>query len=299
MHLRILGSAAGGGFPQWNCSCATCEAVRTGARPAERRTQSSIAVRGSTGRWFLVNASPDLRQQLEFLASGRHDGLRTTPVAAVLLTDAEIDHTAGLLLLRESSVPIQVYSSDAVRGALTDGYPVLRMLERYCGVSWSPLEPGARIPLPDASLVVEAFPTGGDAPLYLDGGAEAPEALGLTFRDAESDGVLTYAPALARLDDEILSRLAASDCALVDGTFWRDDELLALGIGTRTARDMGHVPLDGKDGSLAALARVSARTILVHVNNTNPILLDDSPERAALSESGVEVGRDGMEIELG
>ena len=299
MHVRILGSAAGGGFPQWNCNCATCEAARTGAHPAERRTQSSIAVRGSAGPWYLVNASPDLRQQLELLAPKRRNGLRTTPVAAVLLTDAEIDHTAGLLLLRESSVPVQVYSSDAVRRALTDGYPVLRMLERYCGVSWSPLEPGARIRLPDSSLEVEAFPTGGDAPLYLDEGAEAPEALGLTFRDAGSDAVLTYTPALARLDDAILSRLDASDCALVDGTFWSDDELIALGIGARSARDMGHVPLDGPSGSLAALARVRARTILVHVNNTNPILLDDSPERAALDEGEIEVGRDGMEIELG
>ena len=299
MHVRILGSAAGGGFPQWNCSCLTCEAARTGARPAERRTQSSIAVRGSTGPWFLVNASPDLRQQIEFLTSERNDGLRATPFAAVLLTDAEIDHTAGLLLLRESSVPIQVYSSDAVRGALTDGYPVLRMLELYCGIGWSPLEPGVRIPLPGSSLDVEAFSTGGDAPLYLDDGAEAPEAFGLTFRDAESDGVLTYAPGLARLDEAILSRLDASDCVLVDGTFWRDDEMIALGIGSRTARDMGHVPLDGEDGSLAALGRVRARTILVHVNNTNPILLDDSPERAAVGASGVEVGRDGMEIELG
>lgn len=297
MRARILGSAAGGGFPQWNCNCSICDAARTGARPTEARTQSSIAVRGSSGPWFLVNASPDLRSQLDRLESPR-TGLRSTPIGGVLLTDAEIDHTAGLLLLRESDVPLPVYSTPAVRDALTEGYPVLRMLEQYCGVSWSPIEPGARIRLEGSSLEVEAFPTGGDAPLYLGPGGDVPEAIGLTFRDAESDGILTYAPALAHLDADILERLDASDCALVDGTFWSEDELVTLGISTRAARDMGHVPLDGGKGSLAALAALRARTILVHVNNTNPILLDDSPERAAVAAHGVEVGRDGMEVEL-
>jgi pyrroloquinoline quinone biosynthesis protein B len=298
VRATILGSAAGGGFPQWNCNCPTCEAVRTGTRPASARTQSSIAVRGSSGPWFLVNASPDLGRQLELLASPTRTGLRSTPIGGVLLTDAEIDHTAGLLLLRESNVPLPVYSSAEVRAALMDGYPVLRMLERYSGVRWSPIEPGERVRLASSSLEVEAFPTGGDPPLYLGENGDGPEAMGLTFRDAETDRVLTYAPALARLDAEILSRLDASDCALVDGTFWHDDELVALGIGNRTARDMGHVPLDGDDGSLAALADLRARTILVHVNNTNPILLEDSRERAELDERGIELGVDGMEIEL-
>lgn len=298
MQARILGSAAGGGFPQWNCNCSTCEAARTGARPTEARTQSSIAVRGSSGPWFLVNASPDLRDQLHLLEPPVRSGLRSTPIGGVLLTDAEIDHTAGLLLLRESDVPLQVYSSAAVHEALTGGYPVLTMLEQYCGVVWSALEPGARVRLEGSSLEVEAFGTGGDAPLYLGAGADGPEAFALTFRDTEGDGVLTYAPALARLDEEILARLDASDCALVDGTFWSGDELITLGIGTRDAGDMGHVPLDGEHGSLAALAGLSARTILVHVNNTNPILLDDSPQRAEVLAQGVEVGSDGMEVEL-
>ncbi len=298
MQARILGSAAGGGYPQWNCNCSTCESARSGARPTEARTQSSIAVRGTSGPWFLVNASPDLRAQLAHLESPRQ-GLRTTPIGGVLLTDAEIDHTAGLLLLRESDVPLHIYSNAEVREALTEGYPVLTMLDKYCGVTWTPLEPDARVRLAGSSLEVEAFPTGGDAPLYLGAGADGPEAMGLTFRDVEGDGVLTYAPALARLDAEILERLDASDCVLADGTFWSEDELVALGISTRNARDMGHVPLDGEGGSLAALGSLRARTILVHVNNTNPILLDDSPERAAVERHGVEVGRDGLEVELG
>ena len=161
-----------------------------------------------------------------------------------------------------------------------------------------PLEPGVRTRLAGSSLEVEAFPTGGDAPLYLGPAADGPGASGLTFRDNESNGVLTYAPGLARLDADILTRLDASDCALVDGTFWSGDELLALGIGTRDAAAMGHAPLTGTGGSLATLAALRPRTILVHVNNTNPILLDGSPERATVEANGIEVAYDGMEIEL-
>jgi pyrroloquinoline quinone biosynthesis protein B len=293
VRVRILGSAAGGGFPQWNCRCPTCEAARSGG--AVPRTQSSIAIRGERGPWFLGNASPDLRQQLEELSDEGDHGVRAAPVAAVLLTDAEIDHTAGLLLLRESSAPLRVYGSEEVRRALTDGYPVLRILTGYSGVEWRALEAGAAVALDGSSLEVERFGAGGDAPRYF---AEADvEASGLTFR--ESGRVLTYLPGLARLDDDVLGRLAASDVVLVDGTCWRDDELAQLGISDRTARQMGHVPLSGAGGSLAALARLERpRVILVHINNTNPILLERSPERDAVTAAGIEVARDGLEIEL-
>jgi pyrroloquinoline quinone biosynthesis protein B len=297
VRVRILGAAAGGGFPQWNCGCPPCQAARQRRPGAEPRTQSSIAVRGATGPWFLVNASPDLRQQLPGLDSDRSNGVRSAPFGAVLLTDAEIDHTAGLLLLRESSEPIRVYSPRSVRTALTADYPLLRMLESYCGVRWSPLEPGEAVLLPDSSLEVEAFETGGDAPRYARGRALAPASVGLAFRDREG-GVLIYAPGLAELDERLVELLDQADCVLVDGTFWRDDELVALGAGNRTARDMGHVPLAEPGGSLATLARLRPRTVLVHVNNTNPVLLDDSPERALLAQRGVEVAHDGMEIEL-
>jgi pyrroloquinoline quinone biosynthesis protein B len=296
---RILGSAAGGGFPQWNCRCPTCDAARTGtaARP---RTQSSLAIRGAAGPWFLANASPDLRQQIEPLAAAeRADGVRAAPVAGILLTDAEIDHTAGLLLLRESSTPIRVYGSGAVRRALTDGYPVLPILEAYCGVEWRTLDPGGSLAVDGSSLEVEAFAAGGDAPRYLAGTGADVEASGLVVRDRSTGGVLTYVPGLARLDDGVLGRLAASDVVLVDGTFWRDDELVRLGISERTARQMGHLPLSGPGGSLEALARLErARVILVHVNNTNPVLLERSPERDAVVRAGLEVGDDGLEVDL-
>ena len=297
MRIRVLGSAAGGGFPQWNCRCPTCEAARAGA--ARPRTQSSIAVRGAEGPWFLANASPDLRQQLETLPPEPTDGPRAAPVAGVLLTDAEIDHTAGLLLLRESSSPLQVYGSADVRRALTDGYPVLRVLAGYSGVDWHALEPGAAVPIAGSSLTVESFPTGGDPPLYLAATGAEIEAAGLVFRDRAGGGVLTYVPGLARLDDAIRERLAASDVVLVDGTFWTDDELARLGISQRTATQMGHVALTGPGGSLAPLAALERpRVVLVHINNTNPILLDDSPERDAVLAAGVEIGDDGLEIEL-
>ena len=298
MKVRVLGSAAGGGFPQWNCHCPTCEAARTGAE-ARPRTQSSIAVRGDEGPWFLANASPDLRQQLEALGADRVDGVRGAPVAGILLTDAEIDHTAGLLLLRESSSPIRVYGSDAVRRALTDGYPVLPMLDGFCGAEWNPLEPGRAVAIEGSSLVVESFAAGGDPPRYLEGTGVDVEASGLVFRDRATGGVLTYVPGLARLDGEVLERMAGSSVVLVDGTFWRDDELAQLGISERTARQMGHVPLSGPDGTLAAFAKLQGpRMILVHINNTNPVLLERSPERDAVLRAGVEVAHDGLEVEL-
>jgi pyrroloquinoline quinone biosynthesis protein B len=296
--VRILGSAAGGGYPQWNCNCRVCSEARNGNGRAVPRTQSSIAVRADNGPWYLINASPDLRQQLAELPAEPTEDLRVTPLAGIVLTDAEIDHTAGLLLLRESSVPLQVYSSDAVRHALTEHYPVLTMLERYCGVEWSRLDPGGQVVLGD-SLELDAFPTGGDPPLYLNGGGHpAMTSMGLTIRDRETGGVLTYAPALEAIDADITERFARSDYVFVDGTFWTGDELVSLGLAKRDALAMGHMPLTGPEGSLETLGALSAKTVLVHVNNTNPILLEDSPERAIVMESGIDVARDGMEIRL-
>jgi pyrroloquinoline quinone biosynthesis protein B len=298
MRVRVLGSAAGGGFPQWNCHCGTCEAARAGVR-AHPRTQSSLAIRGEDGPWFLVNASPDARQQLETLGAPHADGVRATPIAGVLLTDAEIDHTAGLLLLRESGTPVRVFGGAGVERALRQGYPVLEMLERYCGAEWQTLEPGRTWPLEGSSLAVESFDVGGDAPRYLNGSDIDLEASGFVFRDGASGGVVTYVPGLAHLDDDVLTRFAASDLVLVDGTFWRDDELAQLGISARSAREMGHVPLSGPGGTLEALAGLQRpRKALVHINNTNPILLEDSPEREAVLRAGVEVAYDGLEVQL-
>jgi pyrroloquinoline quinone biosynthesis protein B len=284
VRVRVLGSAAGGGSPQWNCHCGTCEAARAGVR-AQSRTQSSLAIRGDDGPWFLVNASPDLRQQLETLTPRPADGVRASPIAGVLLTDAEIDHTAGLLLLRESTSPVRVFGDAGIERALRD--TLVRMLDRFCGVDWQTLEPGRASSLEGSSLVVEPFHAG------------AEQTSGFAFRDQATGGVAAYAPALARLDDDVLARFADSDLVLVDGTFWRDDELPRLGISSRTARDMGHVPLSGPGGTLEGLAGLERpRKALVHINNTNPILLEDSPERDDVVRAGVEVAYDGLEVDL-
>ena len=260
--------------------------------------QSSLAIQGDDGPWFLVNASPDARQQLETLALPA-DSVRAAPIAGVLLTDAEIDHTAGLLLLRESATPMRVFGSAGVERALRHAYPVLEMLERYCGAEWQTLEPGETLALEGSTLAVEPFEVGGDAPLYLGGSNIDLQASGFVFRDGASGAVVTYVPGLARWDDDVLTRFAASDLVLVDGTFWRDDELARLGISDRSARDMGHVSLSGPGGTLEALAGLQGpRKVLVHINNTNPILLEDSPEREAVLRAGVEVAYDGLEVQL-
>ena len=247
----------------------------------------------------MVNASPDARQQLATLPLAEPDGVRVPPIAGVLLTDAEIDHTAGLLLLRESTSPMRVFGSAGVGRALREAHPVLTILERYCGVRWQTLEPGTTTALEGSSLEVEAFDAGGDAPRYLDGAGVELQASGFVFSDRAGGGVVTYVPGLARLDDGVLGRLATSDAVLVDGTFWRDDELAQHGISVRSARAMGHVPLSGPDGTLAALAGLKRpRKALIHINNTNPVLVEDSPERAAVTRAGVEVADDGLEIAL-
>jgi pyrroloquinoline quinone biosynthesis protein B len=261
--------------------------------------QSSLAIRGGEGPWFLVNASPDARQQLEALTPRHVDGVRAPPIAGVLLTDAEIDHTAGLLLLRESATPVRIFGAEGVERALTGRYPVLAILERYCGADWQTLEPERATSLEGSSLSVEPFDAGGDAPRYLSGSDLKLQASGFVFRDRATGGVVTYVPGLGRLDDGVLGRFASSDLVLVDGTFWRDDELARLGISGRSARDMGHVPLSGPGGTLEALARLRRpRKALVHINNTNPILLEDSPERKAVVGAGVEVAYDGLEVQL-
>lgn len=302
MLLRILGAAAGGGFPQWNCSCPGCQSVRETHAGAYPQTQSSIAVRAADEPWFLVNASPDVRQQLERLRGVSSPSIRSSPIAGILLTDAEIDHSTGLVILRESTKPLRVYGTDTVRWALTEGYPLLRTLEDYCGVEWSLLEPNATLELGEPSnLEVEVFPLATKPPKYMRSYATVDGAwvVGLTFRDRTTGGVLTYAPALAELDDKVLERFESSDCILVDGTFWRDDELLILGISERTARLMGHLPLSGTDGSLQRLAKLNhPRKILVHINNTNPILIIGSVERQIVEAAGIEVGYDGLTIEL-
>ena len=299
MQIRILGSAAGGGFPQWNCNCAGCQSVRQGDDGVRQRTQSSLAVRGTSGDWFLVNASPDVRQQLEMLRDQTPNTIRSSPIAGVLLTDGEIDHTAGLTILRESNEPLQIYGTDTVRQALTEGFSLLQVLENYCGFKWSVVEPGSIMNLGD--LEIEAFSLPGTPPKYMRSRTlkESNWVVGFTFRDRATGGVATYAPALAELTSSIIDRLEKSDCILVDGTCWLNDELVKLGMSNRTALSMGHLPLSGENGSLQPLSQLSCKhKIFTHINNTNPILIERSPERQLVEAAGMEVAYDGLTIEL-
>lgn len=296
MWLRVLGSAAGGGSPQWNCGCPVCAAVR--ARPGLGRTQSSAAVSADHRRWFLINASPDVRSQIEaFPGLHPQDAGRTTPMEAVLLTDAELDHTLGLLLLREARA-LRLYATPAVHKALCDGSGILRTLERYCQVEWQAIVPGADVPLTDG-LSCRAF----DAPTTKRArfGAEVDHGrvVGYRLTDERSGGTLVYLPGVQALTPAVRAEIEGCDCLLIDGTCWRDDELVRLGLSGRTSREMGHLPIDGPDGSLAQVPALGARrTIFVHMNNTNPILLADTPERRVVEDSGMEVAMDGLEVEV-
>src|SRR6202012_3494178 len=200
-------------------------------------------------------------------------------------------------LLRESSAPLRVYSTVAVRDALSAEYPLLRMLDRYCGVDWRELREGEATPLEGSSLAVETFATGGDAPLYM-GDAPGPSAIGLTVRDSAGGGRPVYVPAIEELGETVSARLAEGDVVLADGTFFRHDDLVALGLGERDSWAMGHAPLTGEGGTLEALAALDATVALVHINNTNPILLEDSPERSEVEQRGLVISSDGMEIDL-
>ncbi len=295
MRVRVLGSAAGGGSPQWNCGCPVCAAVRSGAAPA--RTQSSVAVSADGHRWFLINASPDVRTQIEaFPGLHPRDG-RATPVAAVLLTDAELDHTLGLLLLREARA-LRLYATAAVHETLCDGSGILRTLERYCPVEWRAVVPGADLALADG-LSCRAFDVPTTKRARFGPGADRGRVVGYKLTDQRSGGTLVYLPGVQALTPQLRAEIEGCGCLLIDGTCWRDDELVRLGLAGKTSREMGHLPIDGPDGSLAQLPSLRVRrTIFVHMNNTNPILLADSPERRIVEDSGMEVAMDGLEVEV-
>jgi pyrroloquinoline quinone biosynthesis protein B len=293
--LRVLGSAAGGGSPQWNCGCPVCAAVRSGA--GSPRTQSSVAVSADNKRWFLINASPDVRTQIEaFPGLHPHDD-RSTPLEAVLLTDAELDHTLGLLLLREARA-LRLYATPAVHKTLCDGSGVLRTLERYCPVEWRAMVPGADFALADG-LTCRAFDVPTTKRARFGVGVDHGRVVGYRLTDQRSGGTLVYLPGVQSLTPELRAEIEGCDCLLIDGTCWRDDELVRLGLAGKTSREMGHLPIEGPDGSLAQLRSLGVgRTIFVHMNNTNPILLEDAPERRIVEDSGMQVAMDGLEVEV-
>jgi pyrroloquinoline quinone biosynthesis protein B len=301
----ILGAAAGGGFPQWNCDCDVCRLAWAGDPRVKPRTQASIAVttapdgssRVADSPLVLVNASPDLRQQIIATPALQPRGLRMSPLAAVVLTGAEVDQTAGLLTLRERSA-FALYGTAGTLSTLAAN-PIFSVLAADV-VPRKAVDPGARFELP-GRIEAELFLVPGKVPLYLEGddpqlGAESDANVGIELR--ADGGRLVFIPGAARLTPAMASRLAAADVVLFDGTLFSDDEMIAAGAGVKTGRRMGHMPVGGPDGTLAALAGLGRRRILIHINNTNPILIEGSPQRRAVEAAGFEVAEDGMRIEL-
>lgn len=304
MHIRVLGSAAGGGFPQWNCNCRNCDGVRKGTIRARPRTQSSIAVSADRVDWVLLNASPDLLTQLRAfpqLQPGR--SIRDTAVRAIVLIDAQIDHTTGLLMLREGA-PLAIYCTDSVREDLTTGNPLFNILEHYCGVAWHPIaaDPGRTFSVVGAEgLSFTAVSLKSKAPPYSPHREDPHEGdnIGVRIIDRRTGKAFFYAPGLGEIEPRLRPFLAEADCLMLDGTFWTDDELIRLGVSTKRGRDMGHVPQTGSGGMIEVLKPLqAARKVLIHINNTNPILDEDSAERDELNAAAIEVAYDGMEVEL-
>ncbi|MFQ3788052.1 pyrroloquinoline quinone biosynthesis protein PqqB [Halomonas sp. A29] len=309
MQVLILGSAAGGGFPQWNCNCANCRGVRQGRAGLSPRTQSSIAISMDGERWLLCNASPDVRAQLSAhpeLFPKR--GLRDSGIAEVLLVDAQIDHVSGLLSLREGC-PLDVWCTASVHADLSTGFPLFPMLEHWNGgLSWREIAlSGERdcctFEVPSCpGLEITALSLHSNAPPYSPrrGSPAAGDNLGLLFRDTLTGGSLFYGPGLGQPSDAARVLMTKADCVLVDGTLWHDDEMSRLGIADTTGREMGHLALAGERGMIAELDALPAATrrILIHINNTNPILDETSTERAVLERHGIEVAHDGTHFSL-
>jgi pyrroloquinoline quinone biosynthesis protein B len=306
MKIIVLGSAAGGGFPQWNCNCRNCDGVRKGRIRAQARTQSSIAVSTHGVDWVLINASPDILTQIRATpALQPARGSRDTGIAAVMLMDAQIDHVTGLLMLREGK-PLPLYCTPSVWDDLNNGLPLAPVLSHYCGVQWHSMtsQPGATesmtIPgIEDICFTPLALKS--KAPPYSPhrGQPQADDNSGLLIENTKTGKTLFYAPGLGEIEPHVETAMRNADCILVDGTLWTEDEMIRLGLSKKLAADMGHLPLSGPGGMIELLDAIGPRRkILIHINNTNPILDEDSAERATLAERGIEVAFDGMEIVL-
>ncbi len=292
----VLGSAAGGGFPQWNCRCPVCQLAWANDPRVRPRTQAGIAVSAGNGRWTLINAAPDLAAQIRATpALHPPNALRGSPIDAVVLTGAEIDQIAGLLSLREST-PFALYATPASHAAVAAN----AMFSAMGSMTRQAMNPGEHFKLADG-IEATLFMVPGKVPLYLEG--ETPE---LGIESAANVGIelqrenarLLFVPGAAAVTDGMRERFARADVVLFDGTLFTDDEMIRVGAAQKTGRRMGHMPIDGEDGSLRALDGLSARRIFVHINNTNPILIDGSAERRKVEAAGWQVAEDGMEIEL-
>ena len=303
MKARLLGTSAGGALPQWNCNCRVCQAARRDPSSVKPRSQSSVAVSADGERWFLLNVSPDIRFQMEAFPPLRATRkVRGSAVEGVLLTNADLDHTLGLLLIREGE-RLAIHASGRVRASLEQGLRAPSLLEKYSGADWREPPFEALRPLLTRSgepsgLRYQAFAVPGKVPRYLEGIAtgEPTDNLGYRLVDERTGGRLVFIPDCGHLDAGVRAQMAACEALLFDGTFWSEGEMAEL--GGRPAAAMAHQPVGGEGGTLAALAGLSCRRIYLHLNNTNPMLLPDSPERAAVFAAGVEIGEDGQELEL-
>jgi pyrroloquinoline quinone biosynthesis protein B len=281
IRIQILGSAAGGGLPQWNCACVNCVAARAGKIGPQ--TQSSIAIGADSQKfqsWWLINASPDLPRQIESATQlqPRGNNSRNTPIAGVFLTNADIDHALGVLLLRQQEKPLVVYATDETRTALAW---LDRALARFCGIEWRTVIP--KFQSFDSTLAFRAI--------------ELPESIAFQFRDDTSGRTALFAPSVGSLTEQLRDAVHTSDLVMFDGTFWSNEELGRVRPGARSAREMNHLPIN--DGSFDVLRQSPARRkFYIHINNTNPILMPGSRDRVQVEQGGIEVARDGLEIVL-
>jgi pyrroloquinoline quinone biosynthesis protein B len=309
VRIEILGSAAGGGFPQWNCNCCNCQSLRAGTFQGQARTQTQVAITADNQRWFLLNASPDLRLQIEATPSLHpRCGQRDSPISGVVLISADVDQIAGLLSLRELQ-PFHIYSTPSLRRILQEDNSIFRMLNRVPNqVSWQEITPGRRFSLldtagVDSGICCEPFSLGTHYPAYISARPSAnlkPEEISLGLMLESSSGKkLAYLPAVPALDQTLLRRLDSADLILFDGTFWSDDELIKVQGSGATAREMGHVPVSGPDGSLRKLAGLRRpRKVFIHINNTNPMLDESGPQYREVCDAGWEIAQDKSTLDL-
>ncbi len=307
MRVKILGSAAGGGFPQWNCACSNCRRLREGTLHGSARTQVQVALSSNNSNWYLLSASPDLPRQIEGFPK-LHPSARSreTPIAAVVLPGADLDQLLGLILHRESQ-PLRVYATPSIQKIIMENNIIFAMVRKQ--ISWDDVIPGREFELVSISgtnsgIRCLPFALTGNYPHYVsqEQAASFPAdqaLLGLRLQHSSGGGTVVYMPGMPTIEESWLEHLENCDLLLIDGTFWTDEELIRIQGGGRTARQMGHLPVSGPGGSLEQLSRLKRpRKIYIHVNNTNPILDEDSPEYQQVRQAGSEIAQDGAEFEL-
>ena len=305
MQVKILGSAAGGGFPQWNCACPNCSAVRGGQFKGKARLQTEVAVSGDGLSWFLLGASPDLRPQIE-CARELHpcSGTRSSPISGVILASADLDHVLGLLLLRELQ-PFQVWAPSSVIEILRGGNSMFGMLNRVDDqVRWNAIRAGEPFWLKsvagrESGITGRAIPLSSRQPAYAGGALQSEEALIGVILTSPSGKTIGFFPQLPKLTPELKNLFATFDCLLLDGTFWSEEELIRLQGSGQRAHEMGHVPVGGEEGTLRQLAELTKpRKMYIHINNTNPMLNEAEAEYRQVHDSGWELAEDGCQISL-